>query len=314
MRGQSIVGLVFMPTVRCRFCGHWMVSLDIAIKLFWHKTRGQRGQSGQYRSFVAMPPIGRRDITGASMFRNTYQSGFISVFSARGSHPLQLWDVHLEDDGEIRMIEDIGEGDADCDASNHLCGPVIEMTCSNLSQNYIICPTKWGNSSLSSPERPSLGIALPFLYFTLYMPERTKQQQKLQMNHVSIEVTVLDDKLITRRFRCSTFQSTTSIQADICTFPLRLAQRPRELKREQLLLPPSAHDNPRHTTEQEDCQPCWNRICVHLAEYTKKAYGTQLLETKHIQIHGRRFQLNRVYFADKQVSEDELPHELRLCK
>jgi hypothetical protein len=245
------------------------------------------------------------------MFRNNFQSGLISIFSARGSHPLQLWDVHLEDDGEIRLINYIGEGDANRDESNnHVSGPVIEMTCSNLSQNYIICPTKL---DYSSSERPSLGIALPILYFIMYVPERTKQQQKQQMNHVSIEVTVLDDKQITRRFRCSTFQSTTSIQADICTFPLRLTQRPRGLKREQLLLPPSEHDNPQHINEQDDCEACWNRVCVPLAEYTQKAYGTKLLETKHIQIQGRRFLLNRVYFAEKQVSEDELPQEFRLC-
>ena len=133
------------------------------------------------------------------------------------------------------------------------------------------------------------------------------------MNHFSVEVTVLDDKQMTRRFRCSTFQSTTSVKADICTFQLFLTQRPRGLKREQLLLSPLEHDNPHQSNEQEDdCEPCWNRVCIPLAEYTHKAYGTKLLETKHLQIHGQHFHLNRVYFAEKQVSEDELPQELRL--
>jgi len=186
---------------------------------------------------------------------------------------------------------------------------MLEMTCSNLSQNYIICPIKLD----SSPERPSLGITLPFLHFTMYMPDVHQQQQ---MNHFSIEVTVLDDKQITRRFRCSTFQSTTSIQADICTFPLRLTQRPIGLKREQLLLPPSAeHDNPHHSKKlQEECEPCWNRVCIPLAEYTHKAYRTKLLETKHLQIHGRRFLMDGVYFAESKISEDELPLEFRMRK
>jgi len=246
------------------------------------------------------------------MFRNTFQSGFISILYASGSYPLQLWDIHLEDDGQMRLIKDTSDGDGDdanLDESNNVSGPVIEMKCSNLSQNYIICPFKLE----SSPERSSLGITLPILYLTLYMPERTKQQQQQQMNHFSVEVTILDDKQTTRRFRCSTFQSTTSVKADICTFPLRLTQRPRRLIREQLLLYPFEHDNPHQSNEQEDdCEPCWNRVCIPLAEYTHKAYGTKLLETKHIQIHGRHFHLNRVYFAEKQVSEDELPQELRL--
>ena len=244
------------------------------------------------------------------MFRNTFQSGVISIFSASGSHPLQLWDAHLEDDGEIRLIKDIDDnGDANRVESSHVSGPMLEMTCSNLSQNYIICPIKLD----SSPERPSLGITLPFLYFTMYMPDVHQQQQ---MNHFSIEVTVLDDKQITRRFRCSTFQSTTSIQADICTFPLRLTQRPIGLKREQLLLPPSAeHDNPHHSKKlQEECEPCWNRVCIPLAEYTHKAYRTKLLETKHLQIHGRRFLMDGVYFAESKISEDELPLEFRMRK
>ncbi len=145
------------------------------------------------------------------------------------------------------------------------------------------------------------------------MPERTKQQ--LQKNHFSLEVTVLDDKQITRRFRCSTFQSTTSLNPDICTLPLRLARRSQEWKREQLLLPPLERDNPQQTNnEEENCEPCWNRICIPLAEYTYKAYGTQLLETSHIQIQGRHFYMNRVYFAEKQVSEDELPPSFRLFR
>mmetsp|Transcript_20248 Transcript_20248/g.31640 ORF Transcript_20248/g.31640 Transcript_20248/m.31640 type:complete len:243 (-) Transcript_20248:36-764(-) len=242
------------------------------------------------------------------MFRNTFQSGFISIFSASGSHPLQLWDIHLQDDGEIRLIKNIRDNDANCNDSNHISGPLIEMICSNISQNYIMCPFKMD----SSPERPSLGITLPVLYLTIYMSERTKQQQ--QINHLSLEVTVLDNKQINRRFRCSTFQSTTSLNPDICTFPLRLKKRHRGLKREQLLLPPLERDNPQQINEEEECELCWNRVFIPLAEYTYKAYGTQLLETKHLQIQGRHFYMNRVYFAEKQVSEDELPQALRLCR
>ena len=237
------------------------------------------------------------------MFRNTFQSGLISILSPGGSHPLQLWDIHLEDDGEIRLIKG---NDANRNESNHISNPVIEITCSEPSHNYIICPFKLD----SSTERPSLGITLPILYLTIYMPERTNHLQR--NNHFSVEISILDEKQITRRLRCSTFQSTTSIQANICTFPLRLTQR-LPSKREQLLLPPMERDNLHQEDEhEEECEPCWNRICIPLAEYTYKAYGTELLETRDIRIQGQHVRISRIYFAEKQVSEDELPQEFRL--
>lgn len=236
------------------------------------------------------------------MFRNSFQSGIISIFSASGTHPLQLWDVHLEDDGEIRLVDDSSKLH---DSNHDSVGPVVEMKCTDLPHNYIICPTILDSSHV----RTSLGIILPFLYFTIYLP---KQQQT--MNHFSIEVTILDDKQITRRFRCSTYQSVTSINADICTFSLRLKQRLRAMKRDQLLLHPSEHDYETYSNsnEEDEVEPCWSRVCLPLAEYNHKAYGTKLVEINHVQIHATNCQIRNVYFTDKQLSEEELPPELCL--
>ena len=237
------------------------------------------------------------------MFRNSFQSGIISIFSASGTNPLQLWDVHLENDGEIRLVDD----NSKLHDSNHdSVGPVIEMKSTDLSQNYIICPPTLLDSS---HVRTSLGIILPFLYFTIYLP---KQLQT--MNHFSMEVTILDDKHITRRFRCSTYQSVTSINADICTFPLRLTQRVRAVKRDQLLLHPSEHDYEKYSDSngEEEVEPCWNRVCLPLVEYNHKAYGTKLVEIQYVQIHATNCQIKHVYFTDKQLSEEELPAELCL--
>ena len=236
------------------------------------------------------------------MFRNSFQSGLISIFSASGSDPLQLWDVHLlGNDGEIRLVDDSSK----LQDSNHSVGPVIEMKSTDLSQNYIICPPLLDSSHV----RTSLGIILPFLYFTIYLP---KQQQT--MNHFSMEVTILDDKQITRRFRCSTYQSVTSINADLCTFPFRLTQRVRAMKRDQLLLHPAEHGYEKYSgsNEEEEVEPCWNRVCLPLVEYNQKAYGTKLVEIQHVQIHATNCQIKHVYFTDKQLSEEELPPELCL--
>lgn len=59
--------------------------------------------------------------------------------------------------------------------------------------------------------------------------------------------------------------------------------------------------------------PCWNRICVPLSEYTRLAYGTNYVETIHVQINSNKCQIKRVYFAEKEMNEDdELPEEFRL--
>jgi hypothetical protein len=112
-------------------------------------------------------------------------------------------------------------------------GSSIEITGSRLSRNYITCPPISKKSdtatTTTTTTRPSLGITLPYLYLTVRMPT-------LQSDF-SFEVTILDDKRMIRRFRASTYQSTTVIKPDICAMPLRLERQRRQLARDALLLP-----------------------------------------------------------------------------
>ena len=55
----------------------------------------------------------------------------------------------------------------------------------------------------------------------------------------------------------------------------------------------------------------WNQIRFNLAEFTKKAYGTNYVETSQIQIHANA-RIRRIYFADRIYAEDELPSEFKL--
>lgn len=288
------------------------------------------------------------------MFRNTFQSGVVSILSAYGSDPFQLWDICAEQkhdgpeecDGRIRRIEanddddclfsteeEAGEGDAD-----RASGPTIEIFGMRLSQNYITCPPIPIQPSAKTPRPSSLGITLPFLYITVRVPPRSD---------FSFEVTILDDGGTARRFRASTFKSTTAIRPDICTFPLRLESRRRRPTRDALLLPvakkrkvasesnsrgddsghygPGIHDVGNYDDDCDDnddgdCYDgdgdgevsCWNRLCVPLAEYTRRAYGTGYVETARVQIHAN-CRLKRVYFAEKEMDEDdELPEEFRM--
>ena len=236
------------------------------------------------------------------MFHNSYQSGVISILSAYGSNPLQLWDITLdqstEEDstvstGRVCRITSSSSINNDDDNVNKVSGSAIEISGQELSKNYITCPP---TQSTNLSHRPSLGIKLPYLNLTIHVPSQSD---------FSIEVTILDDKQKICRFRASTYQSTTVIKPDICTFPLKLERQHAHLVRDALLL-----EEP--SQKKQKTKSCWNNVCIPLDEYTKLAYGSIYQETVSIQIHSHCY-LKRVYFSEKQMNEDdELPEEFRL--
>lgn len=118
---------------------------------------------------------------------------------------------------------------------------------------------------------------------------------------------MLDDKNVRRRFRASNYQSTTRVKPFICTMPMRLDDG-------------------------------WNQIQFNLSDFTRRAYGTNYIETLRVQV-GRssptrvgcpqhnslpltfcpfppqihaNCRIRRVYFSDRLYSEDELPAEFKL--
>lgn len=76
------------------------------------------------------------------MFKNTFQSGFLSILYSIGSKPLQIWDKKVRN-GHIKRITD-----------NDIQSLVLEILGSNVSTTYITCP---------ADPRKTLGIKLPFL-------------------------------------------------------------------------------------------------------------------------------------------------------
>uniref|UniRef100_A0A8C4XS47 Cilia and flagella associated protein 20 n=1 Tax=Falco tinnunculus TaxID=100819 RepID=A0A8C4XS47_FALTI len=153
------------------------------------------------------------------MFKNTFQSGFLSILYSIGSKPLQIWDKKVR----RQMVEPESRAAA-------VLG-------------------SWG------PLMPGVST-LPSL------PQ------------------VLDDKNIRRRFRASNYQSTTRVKPFICTMPMRLDDG-------------------------------WNQIQFNLSDFTRRAYGTNYIETLRVQIHAN-CRIRRVYFSDRLYSEDELPAEFKL--
>merc|ERR1712110_913737 len=77
-----------------------------------------------------------------AMFKNTFQSGFLSILYSIGSKPLQIWEKKVRN-GHIKRMTD-----------SDIQSCVIEIMGTNVSTNYISAP--------ADPQK-TLGIKLPFL-------------------------------------------------------------------------------------------------------------------------------------------------------
>ena len=76
------------------------------------------------------------------MFRNTFQSGFLSILYAIGSKPLQIWRKNINN-GYVKRITDF-----------EMQSSVIEICGANVSTCFLSCP---------SNQKQTLGVKMPFL-------------------------------------------------------------------------------------------------------------------------------------------------------
>jgi len=138
-------------------------------------------------------PEGRRlaALRRRLMFKNTFQSGFLSILFSLGSKPLQIWEQHIVN-GHIKRITD-----ADITSS------VLEIMGADIASTFISAP---------SDPKATLGIKLPYLVMII----------KNMKKPFSFEVQVLDDRNIRRRFRASNYQSATRVKPFITTMPMRM--------------------------------------------------------------------------------------------
>ncbi|XP_011862680.1 PREDICTED: cilia- and flagella-associated protein 20-like [Vollenhovia emeryi] len=103
---------------------------------------------------------------------------------------------------------------------------------------------------------------------------------KNMKKYFTFEITILDDKNMHRRFRVSNFQSTTRVRPFCTSMPIGLSGG-------------------------------WNQIQFNLCDFTRRAYGTNYIETTRMQIHAN-CRIRRIYFADRLYSEDEMPEDFKL--
>lgn len=80
------------------------------------------------------------------MFKNKFQSGFLSILYSIGSNPLQIWDKQTKN-GYIKRITD-----------NDINSSVLEIMGSNVSTTFITSPDN---------KKQTLGIKLPFLVMVI---------------------------------------------------------------------------------------------------------------------------------------------------
>lgn len=127
------------------------------------------------------------------MYKNTIQSGFLSILYAIGLKPLQYWGLAVKN-GHIKRVVD-----SDMQSS------VLEIIGANVNLNYISHP---------ADEKTTLGITMPNLVF----------QVKNLRKYFTFEVTVLDDKNILRTFKICNFHTLTRVKTNLCIVPLRLEE------------------------------------------------------------------------------------------
>lgn len=103
---------------------------------------------------------------------------------------------------------------------------------------------------------------------------------KYLKKYFTFEIQVLDDMNMRRRFRASNYQSKTRVKPFVCTLPMRL-------------------------------DPGWNQIQFNLSDFTRRAYGTNYIETIRVSVYAN-CRIRRIYFSDRLYTEDEVPPEYRL--
>ncbi|XP_055386559.1 cilia- and flagella-associated protein 20-like, partial [Condylostylus longicornis] len=125
---------------------------------------------------------------------------------------------------------------------------------------------------ITTPIDPKMSLAIKLPFFILLVKNMSK--------FFAFEITILDDKNILRRFSTSNYQSITCVQTFYTRMPLGLS-------------------------------PDWNQIQFNLADFTRKAYGTNYLETVRVSIHAN-CRIRRIFFTDRLYTEEETPNEFKL--
>ncbi|RQM24361.1 hypothetical protein B5M09_007232 [Aphanomyces astaci] len=152
-------------------------------------------------------------------------------------------------------------------------GHIKRITDQDIQSSVLeIMGTNVSTNFIACPAQPAKTLGIKLPFLVMIIKNLKK--------YFTFEVQVLDDKNVRRRFRASNYQSSTRVKPFICTMPMRLDEG-------------------------------WNQIQFNLSDFTRRAYGTNYIETLRVQIHAN-CRIRRIYFSDRLYSEEELPPEFKL--
>lgn len=139
------------------------------------------------------------------MFKNTYQSGFLSILYSIGSKPLQIWEkesTHVAKSSSQRPHQKTN-------------WPGHSIFClGNHGHQRHHCLHNFPSKSKRNSRHQATLPCHDHQECTFFITQLKK--------YFTFEVQVLDDKNVRRRFRASNYQSTTRVKPFICTMPMRL--------------------------------------------------------------------------------------------
>lgn len=120
---------------------------------------------------------------------------------------------------------------------------------------------------ISAPALPCSCLGVKLPFLTIILRNLNKL--------FSFEVQILDDRNQLRRFRWSNYQSQTRVSNFMASMPLALNEG-------------------------------WNQIQLNLADFTRRVYDTNYMETVRVTINAN-CRLRSVFFSDRLYDEDEKP-------
>lgn len=123
------------------------------------------------------------------------------------------------------------------------------------------------NCYITAPADPCTCLGIKLPFITIIVKNLKKQ--------FSFEIQILDDRDQLRRFRFSNYQRKTRVSNFTTNMPLAL-----------------------------NCG--WNQIQMNLVDFTRRAYGTNYMETVRITVHAN-CRLRNIYFSDRLYTDDEKP-------
>ncbi|GAB0094705.1 hypothetical protein DMENIID0001_100300 [Sergentomyia squamirostris] len=135
-----------------------------------------------------------------------------------------------------------------------------------------ITSTNVATAYISTPKNPQKSLNIKWPFLVL--------QLKNLKRYFAFEVQILDSSGLRRRFHFANFQSKFKISTFSCQMPLYLSSG-------------------------------WNQIQLNLADYVRRAYGTNYVETVGIRIHANT-RLRFIYFTPRLFQDKEKPMRFRM--